>query len=96
VESQFATPRIMGGSVHLSPMVVFLGVIIGLQVYGILGALVAVPGILVIREVFRYVHAKLLDEDPFPEPAEPQAFAAPAVPDDVGDLPDTAEDGPGG
>lgn len=66
VESQFATPRIMGGAVQTSPLTVFLGVIIGLQVAGILGALVAVPLVLVAREVFRYAHAKLLDEDPFP------------------------------
>jgi predicted PurR-regulated permease PerM len=71
VESQFATPRIMGGAVQTSPLTVFLGVIIGLQVAGILGALVAVPLVLVAREAFRYARAKLLDEDPFPEPPEP-------------------------
>jgi predicted PurR-regulated permease PerM len=71
VESQLATPRIMGGAVQTSPLTVFLGVIIGLQVAGILGALVAVPLVLVAREAFRYAHAKLLDEDPFPDTEEP-------------------------
>lgn len=61
-----ATPRIMAGSVHVNPLVVFLSVIVGVQTVGILGALVAVPLILMAREVFRYVHAKLLDENPFP------------------------------
>ena len=97
VETQFATPRIMGGSVQLSPMVVFLGVIIGLQVYGILGALVAVPVILMTREVFRYVHAKLLDDDPFPGPAEPQVLAALGRPDELLDAESgPPEQGPGG
>ncbi len=71
VESQLATPRIMGGAVQTSPLTVFLGVIIGLQVAGILGALVAVPVVLVAREGFRYAHAKLLDEPPFREDIEP-------------------------
>lgn len=66
VETQVATPRIMGGAVKMSALAVLLGVLVGLQVAGILGALVAVPLILTTREVFRYVHAKLLDEDPYP------------------------------
>lgn len=66
VETQLATPRIMGGAVKLSPLLVLLGVIVGLQVAGILGALIAVPLLLVAREVLRYAHAKLLDEDPYP------------------------------
>lgn len=74
VETQFATPRIMGGAVRTSPLTVFLSVIIGLQVAGILGALVAVPLVLVAREVFRYAHAKLIDEDPFPPDDEPLAL----------------------
>lgn len=75
VESQLATPRIMGGAVEMSPLTVFLGVIIGLQVAGILGALVAVPIVLVAREALRYVLAKLNDEPPF-------ADAPPAGPPD--------------
>ncbi|MEX1280902.1 MAG: AI-2E family transporter [Acidimicrobiia bacterium] len=71
VESQLATPRIMGGAVQTSPLTVFLGVIIGLQVAGILGALVAVPVVLVAREGFRYAHAKLLDQEPFGDDEEP-------------------------
>ncbi len=70
VETQLATPRIMGGAVRLSPLLVLLGVIVGLQVGGILGALIAVPVLLVVREVLRYAHAKLLDEDPYPPDTE--------------------------
>lgn len=66
IETQLATPRIMGGAVRLSPLLVLLGVLVGLQVGGILGALIAVPLLLVIREALRYAHAKLLDEDPYP------------------------------
>lgn len=89
VETQLATPRIMGGAVRLSPLLVLLGVLVGLQVGGILGALIAVPILLVVREVLRYAHAKLLDEDPYP-PEEASAVVGEA--DAVTEV--VAEEGP--
>jgi predicted PurR-regulated permease PerM len=43
LESYVLVPRIMGHTVGISPMTVFLGILIGASLYGIPGALLAVP-----------------------------------------------------
>jgi predicted PurR-regulated permease PerM len=49
VENNFLQPLIYGRSVHLPPLVVFLAVLIGAQLLGILGALLAIPVAEMIR-----------------------------------------------
>jgi hypothetical protein len=48
-----------------------LGVVIGANVGGILGALLAAPVIASAREIIRYLYAKILGENPYP-PREEQ------------------------
>ncbi len=64
LENQLLVPRIIGDSVHLHPIVVLCGVVVGASVAGVLGALLAAPVIASSRVVGSYVHAKLLDYDP--------------------------------
>lgn len=57
-----------------------IGLIVGLQVGGLLGSLLAVPVIATGREVVRYLYFRLIDRDPWdlerlPTP-EPDAAAA--------------------
>nr|MBN1228818.1 AI-2E family transporter [Anaerolineae bacterium] len=59
-------PRIIGRQVHLHPMVVIIGIIIGAQVGGILGVALAAPTIASLRIIGRYIYARLFDLDPFP------------------------------
>lgn len=66
VDINILIPNIIGGQVKLHPMVVLLGVIIGLSVGGVLGVALAAPVIASLRIIGRYVHAKLFDLDPFP------------------------------
>ena len=61
---------------RLRPAVVLVGLIVGFQVGGLLGSLLAVPVIASIRDIGVYIWAKLLDREPFPgevaeRPAEP-------------------------
>lgn len=59
-------PRIIGRQVHLHPMVVLIGIIVGAAVGGVLGIVLAAPTIATLRVLGRYVYARLFDLDPFP------------------------------
>lgn len=78
LQANLIAPRVMGSAVNLRPAVVMLGLIIGLQVAGLIGSLLAVPVIATGREVVRYAYLKLIDRDPWepvgdPSEAEPRA-----------------------
>jgi hypothetical protein len=66
LENTFIVPRILGEAVDLHPFVVLIGVVIGANVAGILGALLAAPVIASGREIISYLYAKILGQDPFP------------------------------
>jgi predicted PurR-regulated permease PerM len=65
LENNILVPRIIGSSVNLHPIVVIIGVAVGLNVAGILGALLAAPILASLRVLGSYIHAKLLDYQPF-------------------------------
>jgi predicted PurR-regulated permease PerM/phosphoglycolate phosphatase-like HAD superfamily hydrolase len=69
-ENAYLVPRIMGRRLQLHPVVVFIGVLAGGFMAGVLGILLAAPVIASVRVVLSYVYAKLLDEDPFPPALE--------------------------
>jgi predicted PurR-regulated permease PerM/phosphoglycolate phosphatase-like HAD superfamily hydrolase len=66
LENAYLVPRIMGRRMQLHPVVVFVGVLAGGLVAGTIGVLLAAPIAGTFRVLLRYVHAKLLDQDPFP------------------------------
>lgn len=65
LENSIIVPRVIGDSVNLHPVVVICGVVVGFSVGGILGAFLAAPIIASLRVLGSYVHAKLLDREPF-------------------------------
>lgn len=67
VENLVLVPRVIGRSLNLHPMVVFLGAIAGASVAGIVGVLLAAPLLASGRLVVLYVFRKLYDLPPFPE-----------------------------
>ena len=70
VDLNYLIPRIIGRRVHLHPLIVILGILVGASLGGVLGIFLAAPTIASARVLARYVHANLLDLDPFPsEPA---------------------------
>ena len=71
VENQFIVPYVLGGAVDLPPLAVIIGVLVGGTVFGILGALLAVPVIATGRDIFLYLYNKILE--PPPEPDKPAA-----------------------
>jgi predicted PurR-regulated permease PerM len=81
VEGYYLTPRILGGRLSLHPMAVFLGLLIGGRLFGLLGVLLAVPVIAIIsvflkfaREIYRtsdfYRSGAEVGPEPPPKPVE--------------------------
>lgn len=66
LENNWIVPRVLGDAVDLPPLVVMSGVLVGVNVAGLLGALLATPVIATARELIRYTYRKILGENPFP------------------------------
>jgi predicted PurR-regulated permease PerM len=54
LENTVITPKVMGNAVGLKPMIVMLGVIIFLILFGILGGFVAVPLMVIIKILYEF------------------------------------------
>ncbi len=65
LEGNFITPRIVGSAIHLPPVVILLGVLIGTSTFGLLGAVLASPTIATFKVLATYVWNKIFDRDPF-------------------------------
>jgi len=76
IDTNYILPRILGRRVHLHPLVVIVGIIAGTALGGVLGMFMATPVLGTLRVLGRYLHHKLLDMDPFPEPAPPHKAIA--------------------
>ncbi|MDQ2845396.1 MAG: AI-2E family transporter [Actinomycetota bacterium] len=63
IESHVLQPFLMGKAVSLHPLSVLLAVVVGSSLFGIVGALFAVPILAVINSMVRYYHGY----DPFPD-----------------------------
>ena len=80
----FLIPRIIGRRVHLHPLVVIIGIIVGATagsivagpVGSVLGVALAAPTISSLRVLGRYIYARLFDLDPFPMVGPPSAPSA--------------------
>jgi predicted PurR-regulated permease PerM len=66
-QANIIAPKVMGTAVRLRPAIVLIGLMVGFQVGGLLGSLLAVPVIASIRDVAVYLWRKLIDADPWPE-----------------------------
>jgi predicted PurR-regulated permease PerM len=70
LQANLMAPFITGAAVQMAPATVLIGLIVGFQVGGLVGSLLVVPVLGTLKELARYVIAKLADRDPFPEVAE--------------------------
>jgi predicted PurR-regulated permease PerM len=63
LEGNVLTPKIQGDTLHVHPILVFLAVIVGGGLGGILGVIVAVPTLAVLRVLFDFLRVRLcIDE----------------------------------
>ncbi len=66
LEAIFLVPRILGNSLNLHPFVVLVAILIGSNLAGVFGVVLAAPTVATIRLFGRYLRGKLLDEELFP------------------------------
>lgn len=69
VENLFLVPRISGKAVELHPAIIMVVLVIGNQVAGLWGMLLAVPVTAIVRDVFKYLYLRLQDEPVSPKEA---------------------------
>ncbi len=62
IEGNLLVPRIQGGSVGVHPLVVLFATLAGTALYGILGAIFAVPVVAIVAATIRYMKGTLLYE----------------------------------
>ncbi len=52
LESNFLTPKIVGGNVNLNAFITFLGLLIGGSIWGVAGMILVIPTLAILREIF--------------------------------------------
>ncbi|WP_418792288.1 AI-2E family transporter [Phosphitispora sp. TUW77] len=62
LENAVISPKILGKSLGLHPLVVIFALLAGGEIYGFAGIIMAVPGAAAIKAVLRYIYLKLVDE----------------------------------
>lgn len=84
VEDYVLTPRLIGDRLELHPMLVFIALIIGGEMFGLLGLVLAIPVLAALKVIFSLCDAIYRDSEfyrsgePTPEPASPPAMDTPA------------------
>ncbi|MEW6648618.1 MAG: AI-2E family transporter [Chloroflexota bacterium] len=71
-ENNLIVPKVLGKAVNLPALVVMTGVLVGAEVGGLLGVLLATPVIATLRDIVRYIYHKILGVNPFPQEEEMQ------------------------
>jgi predicted PurR-regulated permease PerM len=71
IENNLLVPRIVGGALDLHALIVIVGVLAGISVAGVLGAILAAPVLATIKLLGSYGWRKIFDLEPFPDP-EPE------------------------
>jgi len=69
VENNVLVPRIIGGTLNLSPVLVLLGALAGGTLAGVLGLLLAAPTLATLRLWLGYVYRKVVGLETWPRPA---------------------------
>jgi len=61
IENTFLVPRVAGSSVKLHPTVIMLVLVVGNEVAGVWGMVLAVPVTAILRDLFHYLYLRLSD-----------------------------------
>ena len=94
LEGHIVVPKIMGSAVGVHPLVVIFGLLIGEQIAGIVGVLIAIPVVVVVKEAVMFAADQFglgLSPEDDPEPVAAATGEAPAT----REMPTRAIDAPG-
>lgn len=87
IEGNILVPRIQGGSTGVHPLWVLFGTLAGTALYGVVGAIFAVPIVAIIAATIRYLRGTLIFEHwsrPPLTPEEPPETEADSLPEAAG------------
>ena len=62
LEGHIVAPQIFGHTLRINPLLVIFALLLGLQVHGVIGALIALPILAVLRETVVYLHRHITFE----------------------------------
>jgi predicted PurR-regulated permease PerM len=62
---QVLTPRVMGNALEVHPAAIMISALLGAQLLGLIGVILAAPVIATLKLISRYVLRKLMDQDPW-------------------------------
>lgn len=66
IEGNLITPNLQGNAVKVHPILIFIGVIGGSQLFGLMGAILAVPAIAIMRVIFEFFWIRLRVQEDIP------------------------------
>jgi predicted PurR-regulated permease PerM len=67
VYDSIVVPKIVGGTLKLSAVVIMVASLIGLNIFGIMGMILAAPILATFLLIYRYIGRKMQDQDPWEE-----------------------------
>jgi hypothetical protein len=78
VEDYVLTPRLIGDRLDLHPMLVFIGLIIAGDLFGLLGLVLAIPVLAVFKVCFRFLDELYMRSEYFLGESRPEQLAVAA------------------
>lgn len=81
VEGYYLTPKLLGESLNLHPLVVLLGLVIGGNLFGLLGIILAVPVIAAAKVILRFLEEEIYQRADFYQRGSPEPLLATSLPD---------------
>jgi len=86
LEGHVVVPKVMGDAVGVHPLVVIFGLLIGEQLAGFVGVVLAIPLVVVVKEAANYASEQLFVRRDRTEPAVPDTAAVSDGDQDTADL----------
>lgn len=71
IEGYYLTPKLLGERLNLHPLVVLLGLVIGGNLFGVLGIILAVPVIAASKVIIRFIEENIYQQSGFYQRLEP-------------------------
>lgn len=91
LEGHVVVPKIMGSAVGVHPLVVIFGLLVGEQLYGLGGVLLAIPMVVLVKEAVLFGMAKMNGDPAYDAAAVPVPVAPPVEPVAASAAPATRE-----
>jgi predicted PurR-regulated permease PerM len=77
IEGYYLTPKLLGEKLNLHPLVVLLGLVVGGNLFGLVGIILAVPVIAATRVILRFLEEDIYQNSYFYRKDAPESLPAP-------------------